>query len=89
MILMSLTSDQVVGIDRRMLEPRRPFAAPKDEEKMEGLSQYQPILPFFPQSVVSYTQVVAGAVGLSCVETNLESQSLVLAWGGPDLFFSR
>ena len=73
MILMGLTSGQVVGMDRRMLDPRRPIASPKMEEKMEGLMQYNSVLPFIAQTVVSYTQVVEGAVRMSCAETNLES----------------
>ena len=52
-------------------------------------SRYSPIIPLLVQKTASYSLLVEGVTGISSVRTNLESQSLMLAYGGPDIFFSR
>lgn len=87
--LFALGTGQVVTVDRRFLDPRRPSAEPKPAEKVEGLLRYHPILPFLPQNVVSYNLVVEGVSMVKSVAAQVESQSMVLAYGGPDVFFVR
>lgn len=38
---------------------------------------------------LSYHQAIESVTGIISAPTDLESQSLVLAYGGPDLFFTR
>lgn len=80
---------QVVRIDRRLLDPRRPSGEPKDSEKKEGLMQYAPLLPIPPMMIQSYTNYVEGVTSIQSTAANLESQTLVIAYGGPDVFFAR
>jgi len=80
---------KVVKLDRRLLDPRRPFGEPKKSEKMEGLLQYVPLLPLSPMQVQSYSNTVQDASLIVSAAANLESQTLVMALGGPDIFFSR
>jgi len=80
---------KVVRIDRRLLDPRRPSGEPKKTEKKEGLMQYGPLIPLAPVTVASYSNHVEDASYIISTCANLESQTLVLALGGPDVFFSR
>lgn len=87
--LFGLDNGQIVAINRNILDPRRPLSKPTESEKEERLSQYSPIIPLLVQKTASYSLLVEGVAGISSVRTNLESQSLMLAYGGPDIFFSR
>ena len=80
---------QVVAVDRRLVDPRRPVAEPKLSEKMEGLSKYEPVIPFVPQTTVSYDRRVEGVRRVETAATMLESQSMLIAFGGADLFVTR
>ena len=80
---------QVVSLDTRLLDPRRPSADPNKHEKLEGLMKYDPLLPFIPTQVASYFQTVAGVNMAYTTPTRLESQCLMLALGGSDVFFTR
>lgn len=51
------TPAQVVMMDRRLLDPRRPVEEPSKFEKEERLLQYQPHLPVVPTQVLSYYKV--------------------------------
>lgn len=77
------------AIDRKVLEPRRPVGKLKDEEKKEGLVQYHEVVPLLPPMALSYNRTVQGVTTILSGPTDLESQSLVLAFGGPDIFFTR
>lgn len=48
---------QVVSLDRRFLDPRRPQEEPTKTEKEEKLMQYQPYLPVVPTQIISYHKV--------------------------------
>jgi len=76
-------------IDSRMLDPRRPTAELKTVEKMEGLIRYSPILPILTSHVISYNLHIENPTNIISTSARLESQSLVVAYGGPDLFFTR
>mmetsp|Transcript_8557 Transcript_8557/g.12205 ORF Transcript_8557/g.12205 Transcript_8557/m.12205 type:complete len:1279 (+) Transcript_8557:142-3978(+) len=88
-ILATGMDGKVVKIDRRLLDPRRPSGEPKKTEKMEGLMQYGPLIPLTPVSIESYSHHVQDASLIISTSANLESQTLVMALGGPDIFFSR
>lgn len=87
--LFATANDQVIYIDRRMLDPRRPSGALKESEKMEGLLRYEPLLPISPLRTPSHIHEVSSVQSISSASANVESQSLVLAFGGPDIFFTR
>jgi len=76
-------------VGRMMLETRRPLGDVKDAEKVEGLFPYSEMIPQVPLAVISYNQTVEAVTSVISAPTALESQSLLLAFGGPDLFFTR
>jgi len=80
---------QVTAVDRRALDPRRPSGDPKLSEKMEGLTKYAPLLPLTPARTPSHEWEVSSATAVHSSAANVESQSLILAYGGPDVFFAR
>ena len=82
-------NDQVISLDRRFLDPRRPNGDLKEGEKMEGLLKYSPMLPIIPFLTPSHVHEVSSVQSIASASAHVESQSLVLAYGGPDIFFSR
>lgn len=80
---------QVFSIERKLLEPRRPVGELKDAEKKEGLVQYSELLPSIPYLSLSSSQSIESVKHIISSSTDLESQSLILAFGGPDIFFCR
>jgi len=87
--IFALGSGQVLSVDRRFLDPRRPSGEPKPAEKAEGLFRYHPIIPLIPQHVISYNLPIEGVSLIKSVAAQVESQSMVFACGGPDVFFVR
>ncbi|KAL7531389.1 hypothetical protein ACHAXR_004009 [Thalassiosira sp. AJA248-18] len=87
--LFATGNDQVISMDRRMLDPRRPNGELKDSEKMEGLMRYAPLLPIVPLRTPSHMYEVSSVQSVASASANVESQSLVIAYGGPDVFFTR
>jgi hypothetical protein len=53
------------------------------------LSRYAPFIPTPPMMVQSYTNYIEDATSIQSAAANLESQTLIIAFGGPDVFFSR
>lgn len=88
-ILIASGDDRIYSVPRNLLEPRRPTGVLKDVEKLEGLLHYHPLVPLITLTSPSYNQSVHLTTTIMSAPTNLESQSLVLAFGGPDIFFSR
>mmetsp|Transcript_13999 Transcript_13999/g.27935 ORF Transcript_13999/g.27935 Transcript_13999/m.27935 type:complete len:147 (-) Transcript_13999:117-557(-) len=88
-VVVALGSGQVATLERRFLDPRRPSAEVRKAEEKEGLFQYNPALPISPMAVLSYHLQVEGATGVISAGTRLESQGVVAAYGGPDLFVTR
>eukprot|EP00986_Skeletonema_menzelii_P009847 scaffold4589_cov79-Skeletonema_menzelii.AAC.21 len=82
-------NDQVISLDRRFLDPRRPNGDLKESEKVEGLMKYAPMLPIIPFLTPSHVHEVSSVKSIASASAHVESQSLVLAFGGPDIFFSR
>ena len=88
-LLIASGDDRITSIPRNLLEPRRPIGALKPVEKEEGLVQYHPLVPLVTMMSPSYNQTVHAVTTIMSAPTDLESQSLVLAFGGPDIFFAR
>lgn len=88
-ILIASSDGKITLVNRVMLETRRPLGEVKDAEKKEGLFPYNELIIQVPFMVVSYNQTVESVSSVVSAPTALESQSLILAFGGPDLFFTR
>jgi ER membrane protein complex subunit 1 len=80
---------RITAVDRNMVDPRRPIGPLKDLEKKEGLRQYSELIPTVSLMTLSYNRTVDGVAFMIAAPSYLESQSLVLAFGGPDVFFAR
>lgn len=63
-VLMGTSTDQVVALDKRFLDPRRP-TKPTVEDREEGLIPYSEVLPIFPASWV--TTVHQAGEGIGCM----------------------
>ncbi|KAJ1909253.1 hypothetical protein IWQ60_011271 [Tieghemiomyces parasiticus] len=87
-VIMALASGRIVGLPRVLLDPRRPLADPTEDQKLEGLMRYDPLLPNNPRWTLSHYHQVLGVQSLHSAPAKLESTSLVLAYG-LDLFFTR
>ncbi|KAJ3303622.1 hypothetical protein HDU76_005326, partial [Blyttiomyces sp. JEL0837] len=87
-LLVSIVTNEIMAINRRMLDPRRPIGQPTSDDKEEMLIPYQPVIPYMPREVVSYNLTVAGVEGIISSPSEIESTSLVIAYG-LDLFFVR
>jgi len=79
----------ILTIDSRMLDPRRPNSELKTNEKLEGLIRYTPSIPIISTNILSYNLNIEQPTQIISTSVRLESQSLIFAFGGPDLFFSR
>ena len=86
-VLMGTATDQVVALDKRWLDPRRPTKPTKDDQE-EGLIPYTEVLPVFPQSWVTTRHQVAKLQGIVTSPASLESTVLFVAHG-LDFFFTR
>mmetsp|Transcript_27905 Transcript_27905/g.46903 ORF Transcript_27905/g.46903 Transcript_27905/m.46903 type:complete len:354 (+) Transcript_27905:263-1324(+) len=82
-ILVSLRNGQIYSLDMRQIHPRRPFSDPSAAEKTEGLAKYTPFLQLNPLAAVTHNySLPGGASNILSAESNLESSSLVFAFGG-------
>ncbi|KAL7579350.1 hypothetical protein ACA910_014025 [Epithemia clementina (nom. ined.)] len=88
-LVLATLDGQLFAVDRKILEPRRPLGQVKDSEQKEGLRQYSELIPTVSYSSLSYSQSVEGVQHIISAPTDLESQTLILAFGGPDIFFVR
>jgi len=87
-IIMALSTGQILSMDNRFLDPRRPQSKPTENDLMEGLIQYFPELPVIPMSIVSYYQDIPRVGLIHTIPTQLESTSLLIAIG-LDIFYAR
>ena len=53
------------------------------------VDRYTPLVPLITLTTLSYNQTIHGVSNLISSATSLESQSALLAYGGPDIFFAR
>lgn len=88
-LILATLDGSVFTVDRKILDPRRPMGPLKEAEKLEGLRQYSELVPLITYLALSHTLTVEGVRQIISTTTDLESQTLVLAVGGPDIFFAR
>lgn len=80
--IFALSSNQVLGVPRSLLNPRRGFSrTPTSEEKAAGLLPYNPVIPFSPQNMLSHVNPINHVRYIISSHTEMESTSLVLAYG--------
>ena len=69
---------------------RLPTSELKTIEKIGGLVRYSPLLLIIISShITSYNLCIENPTNVISASAKLESQSLLLAYGGLDLFFAR
>ena len=86
-VLIATADDQVVAIDKRFLDPRRP-TKPTAADREEGLIRYSEVIPILPSNWVTQHRVVHDIRGLVTAPAELESNIHFLAFG-LDLFYAR
>ncbi|CEM29319.1 unnamed protein product [Vitrella brassicaformis CCMP3155] len=96
-VLLGLSSGHIYGASKNVLNARRPVVAPpragskpkklSAAEREEGIPPYAPTLPITHTDMLSYYQQVCHLRGISTYPTELESTSLLFAYG-LDLFFA-
>lgn len=89
-VIAATSTNQIVSIPKRVLEPRRPVdRAATSTEQSEGLYQYDSRLYIDPQKqVLSHGLSVLGTKKILTTSARLESTSMVVAFGF-DVFFTR
>lgn len=88
-ILLAGADGSLTALPRLMLETRRPMGEAKPNEKKEGLLPYRELIPAVPLQSLTYNRTLEPFSHVIASDTSLESQSLVIGFGGPDLFFVR
>jgi hypothetical protein len=86
-VLIATADDQVLAIDKRFLDPRRP-TRPTAADREEGLIPYAEVIPILPSNWVTQNRVVHDIRGLVIAPAELESNVHFLAFG-LDLFYAR
>ncbi|KAG8863325.1 hypothetical protein FRB96_008816 [Tulasnella sp. 330] len=87
-IIVSTNSNQVVSIPRRLLDPRRPTGKATPEQQEEGLIPFEVVLHDDGRRILSHQNEVANTKQILTAPVQLESTSLVFAYG-LDLFQTR
>lgn len=89
--LVGLNSNQIMGIARNLLDPRRPISKngkPVGTPTQFSAIPYTPQIPLDPLQIISYNITINNLRGVETSHAVLESTSLVFAYG-VDLFFTR
>ena len=80
----------LLAIPVSLLSPRRPVERdPTASEREEGLMRYSPFLEFHPQWTLSHKRELLGIKGITSTPSEMESTSLVFAYGDVDVFGTR
>lgn len=79
--------NQILTLDRRLLDPRRPFK-PTPESREEMLLPYSQTIPINFKSFLTHDDTVLRLRKVVSSPAGLESSSLILGIG-TDLFFTR
>ncbi|KAK9811605.1 hypothetical protein WJX72_006834 [[Myrmecia] bisecta] len=87
-VLLGTTTDQVFMLDKRFVDPRRPRGPPTPQDQEERLLPYKEDLPLILTMFATHAQQVARLRGIVTAPANLESTSLMVAFG-LDMFFTR
>ena len=89
-VLVGIAGGQLFSLDYRFIHPRRPLTAPTNTEREEGLMQFNPYIHLIPQLALTQDEVVLGDIShVTTAPVRLESTSLVLMYGGLDIYFTR
>ncbi|CAK9221974.1 unnamed protein product [Sphagnum jensenii] len=86
-LLLGTVTDQVLALDKRLLDPRR-SATPTPSEREEGILPLTDAIPISPQGYLTNGYQVEGLRGILTIPARLESTCLVFAYG-LDLFYTR
>lgn len=86
-ILVGTISDQVLALDKRLLDPRR-SANPTAAEKEEGIIPLTDSLPIVSQSYITHSYQIESLRGIMTFPARLESAAHVFTYG-VDLFYTR
>ncbi|KAE8267291.1 hypothetical protein A4X09_0g5061 [Tilletia walkeri] len=88
-LLIANDLNQIVSINRRLLDPRRPVGRkPNAEEAEEMLFSYDPLLPWEPKWTLSHIFPLGKISGILATPASIESTSMVFAHG-LDSYVSR
>jgi len=87
-LLIATHSNQLVFLNPKFIDPRRPVGAPTAAEKLDRLIQYHAHLPSQELWLLSYNISLQQIDHIVGVPVNLESTSMVFAYG-LDLFSTR
>ena len=87
LVLAGLGSHQLAGIGRPFLDARRPIKV-DPKKRLDGVMPYHPLVRVDDKLVLSYNRTVWNIRGVASGPTQLESTSLVFAYG-LDVFFTR
>lgn len=87
-VIMPLSTGQILSMDNRFLDPRRPQAKPAENNQMKGLIQHFPELSVISMSIVSFYKDIPRVELIHTVSTQLESTSLLVA-AGLDIYYAR
>lgn len=85
--LVGLPTHQIMAVNKRLFDPRRPREKSSKEDQEEMLFPYGPI-PDDKRLFLTYYQDVAGIKSIISSPSLLESTALVFAYG-LDTFFTR
>ncbi|CAO3582557.1 unnamed protein product [Absidia cylindrospora] len=86
-IIFALPSHQILTVNKRLLDPRRPTSAPTKDDQEEQLLPYAPI-PEERKMFLTYNLEVIGIQHIISAPALLESTSLIYAYG-LDSYFTR
>ena len=90
LLFIAPNSNSVVAIPRYILDPRRPIGRdPSSSEIEEGLFRYNPAVELDPKWHLTHERQLLGLSKILTNPTNLESTSLVFAFGDVDIFGTR
>ena len=78
----------ILSLDRRLVDPRRPTGEPRESDKAEGLGQYSPLLPLRHTWLLNHGSPVPRLASLLPTPTAWESTALVIGLG-LDTFVAR
>jgi len=90
-ILFGLETEQIIALNRNLLDPRRPSKSQQQQtqtDPLEILVPYDPLLPMNPKYIITYYKKIARLQKIQTEAAYLESASLVIGYG-LDVFFTR
>nr|CCA25944.1 conserved hypothetical protein [Albugo laibachii Nc14] len=89
-LLIGMENGQILKLSMSALDPRQPDGPLTPTQQSGGMQSYSPILPLFtnPTAFVTYNETIASLEGIKACPVELESTTLVIAWG-MDVYYHR